>query len=108
MIPSEASRHDLQIGDWAKLLLVPPGPLHEGPVGERVWVEVTRRETFNSQTHFAGRLLSQPADPSGGTVGDTILFSPDNVLDIVFPQGLGVTVDDITPERDDPRENGNH
>lgn len=104
MIPPAGTRRDLQIGDWAKLLFVPARTKAAEVLPERIWVEVTSR----TKRGYVGHLLSAPVNSSNLVTGDVVAFGPDQILDTVFPQGLGVTVEDIAPDGDDLRENGNH
>jgi hypothetical protein len=75
-IPSRAERDSLQAGDLAKLLFEVAGPGPGMPGAERMWVEVTGRDTSG----YTGVLASTPTVITTIQQGGTIRFGPEHVI----------------------------
>lgn len=78
-IPTDADRHNLKPGDFAKLIFKPR--MKDG-ITERMWVRVFKR--MNKEGVYEGVLQNEPAYDLRGLLRleDAILFRPEHVADI--------------------------
>jgi hypothetical protein len=73
-LPPEKERKNLKKGDYAKCIFVAPVPIR-GLTGDRMWVQVKRREG----DRYVGELANDPTIVDA-KMGDEVAFGPEHVI----------------------------
>ncbi len=76
IIPSKEEISQLKIGDLVKLVF------REDTAGERMWVKISDISLTGDHNSFVGTLDNEPYELETIKYGDTVIFSPEHVIQI--------------------------